>query len=47
MLKIMAGATVCQDAELIGDITIGKGTVVHPKCTIHAEGGPIIIGERR
>jgi dynactin-6 len=45
-LKIAQGATVCQDAELIGDITIGKGTVVHPKCTIRAEGGPIIIGER-
>jgi len=27
-----------------GDITIGSGTVVHPKAAIFALGGPIIIG---
>jgi dynactin-6 len=36
---------VCQEAELIGDITIEEGTVVHPKARILAKGGPIIIGQ--
>ncbi|KAI8770532.1 dynactin subunit 6 [Biomphalaria glabrata] len=44
-LKIMAGALVCEDCELIGDITIGARTVIHPKARIIAEAGPIIIGE--
>ena len=35
---------VCQDVELKGDITIGPGTVVHPKATIFAIAGPIVIG---
>ncbi|XP_067941498.1 dynactin subunit 6-like [Watersipora subatra] len=29
---------------LKGDVTIGKGTVVHPTVQILAEGGPIVIG---
>ncbi|TIC16264.1 hypothetical protein E3Q15_01153 [Wallemia mellicola] len=33
------------DADLRGNITISDGTVVHPKCTILAVPGPIIIGE--
>jgi len=37
-------AIVCQDVELKGDITIGSGTIVHPKATIFAIAGPIIIG---
>ncbi|CAK9830771.1 Dynactin subunit 6 [Anthophora retusa] len=44
-LKIMAGALVCQDTTLKGDITFGPKTVVHPRATIIAEAGPIIIGE--
>uniref|UniRef100_A0A0B6Y2S9 Dynactin subunit 6 n=1 Tax=Arion vulgaris TaxID=1028688 RepID=A0A0B6Y2S9_9EUPU len=44
-LKIAAGATVCEDSELMGDITIGARTVIHPKARILAETGPIIIGE--
>nr|CAG4644441.1 EOG090X0I48 [Lepidurus arcticus] len=44
-LKISPGAIVCQDCELVGDITIGARTVVHPKAKIMAISGPIIIGE--
>jgi dynactin-6 len=29
----------------MGNVTIGTGTVVHPKAKIIAEAGPIIIGE--
>lgn len=35
---------MCQDVELKGDITIGSGTVIHPKATIFAIAGPIVIG---
>ncbi|KAF8662697.1 hypothetical protein AX16_001139 [Volvariella volvacea WC 439] len=41
---IHSKAVVCQDVELKGDITIGAGTVVHPKATVFAIAGPIIIG---
>lgn len=44
-VKILPGATVCEDCTLEGDITIGGGTVIHPRVTIVAEGGPIIIAE--
>ncbi|XP_061710877.1 dynactin subunit 6 [Cydia pomonella] len=44
-VKILPGATVCEDCTLEGDITIGGGTVIHPRVTIIAEGGPIIIAE--
>jgi len=35
---------VCQDVELKGDVTIGAGSIVHPKAAILAIVGPIIIG---
>ena len=38
MLSVADGAVVCQDAGLVGDITIGARTVIHPKCSIIAEG---------
>ncbi|CAK5265780.1 unnamed protein product [Mycena citricolor] len=41
---IHSKAVVCQDVELKGDITIGSGTIVHPKATIFAIAAPIIIG---
>ena len=41
---IHSKAVVCQDVDLKGDITIGPGSVIHPKATIFALGGPIIIG---
>ena len=44
-IKIMPGAVVCAEAELVGDITIGTRTVIHPKARILAIGGPIVIGE--
>jgi hypothetical protein len=44
-VKIAPGAVVCSECELRGDITIGSMTVVHPRASIIAEAGPIIIGE--
>jgi dynactin-6 len=44
-VKIAPGAMVCNEYELLGDITIGSMTVIHPKALIIAEAGPIIIGE--
>lgn len=44
-MKIGPKAVVCQEALLVGEITIEDGTVVHPKASIIAEGGPIIIGQ--
>ena len=41
---IHSKALVCQDVELKGDITIGPGTIVHPKASIFAIAGPILIG---
>uniref|UniRef100_A0A8K9UXC8 Dynactin subunit 6 n=1 Tax=Oncorhynchus mykiss TaxID=8022 RepID=A0A8K9UXC8_ONCMY len=43
--NIAAGAVVCVESEIRGDVTIGPRTVVHPKARIIAEAGPIIIGE--
>ncbi|XP_065105733.2 dynactin subunit 6 isoform X2 [Paramisgurnus dabryanus] len=44
-VKIAAGAVVCVESEIRGDVTIGARTVVHPKARIIAEAGPIVIGE--
>lgn len=44
-IKVGVGAIVCEEAILKGDITIGSRTVVHPRASIIAEAGPIIIGE--
>ncbi|KAG8751332.1 hypothetical protein FRC14_007985 [Serendipita sp. 396] len=41
---IHSKAVVCQDVEMRGDITIGAGSVVHPKAAIFALGGPIVVG---
>jgi len=41
---IHSKAVVCQDVDLKGDITIGSGTVIHPKATIFAITSPIVIG---
>ncbi|XP_064190658.1 dynactin subunit 6-like [Anguilla rostrata] len=43
--KFAAGAVVCVESEIRGDVTIGPRTVVHPKARIVAEAGPIVIGE--
>ncbi|KAK0425409.1 hypothetical protein QR680_009186 [Steinernema hermaphroditum] len=44
-ISIAQGAMVIKDCVLEGEITIGTGTIVHPKATIRALRGPIIIGE--
>ena len=44
-LTIAPGAIVCNESHLIGEISIGTRSVVHPKAQIIAEAGPIIIGE--
>eukprot|EP00940_MAST-03C_sp_MAST-3C-sp2_P003205 g3205.t1 len=43
--KIHPEAYVCEDTVITGNVTIGKGTVVHPKCVIRADKGAIVIGE--
>ncbi|KAK9898561.1 trimeric LpxA-like protein [Cystobasidium minutum MCA 4210] len=45
--RIIVGskAIVCQDADLRGEISIGSGCVLHPRCTIFAYAGPIILGD--
>ena len=44
-LTIAPGAIVCNESQLVGEISIGSRTVIHPKAQIIAEAGPIIIGE--
>jgi len=44
-IKITPGALVCNEAEIIGEVTIGVRTVIHPKASIVAEKGAIIIGD--
>ena len=44
-VTIASGAIVCNESTIIGDVSIGTRTVVHPKAQIIAEAGPIIIGE--
>eukprot|EP01118_Nematostelium_gracile_P009955 TRINITY_DN3380_c0_g1_i1.p1 TRINITY_DN3380_c0_g1~~TRINITY_DN3380_c0_g1_i1.p1 ORF type:complete len:183 (+),score=36.12 TRINITY_DN3380_c0_g1_i1:35-583(+) len=43
-LTIGNRALVCQDSILTGEITVGEGCIIHPKATILAEAGPIVIG---
>ncbi|BGP15886.1 hypothetical protein JCM10213v2_003878 [Rhodosporidiobolus nylandii] len=42
--KVGTKTAVVQDCELRGDITLGSGTVLQPKCTVIAAAGPIIFG---
>ena len=44
-VTISSGAIVCNESTIVGDVSIGTRTVVHPKAQIIAEAGPIIIGE--
>uniref|UniRef100_A0A1B6E4V0 Dynactin subunit 6 n=1 Tax=Clastoptera arizonana TaxID=38151 RepID=A0A1B6E4V0_9HEMI len=44
-IRIAPGAVVCVESKLRGSICIGSMTVIHPKATIIADKGPIIIGE--
>ncbi|ORX97656.1 trimeric LpxA-like protein, partial [Basidiobolus meristosporus CBS 931.73] len=45
-VNIEAGAIVCHDTNISGDVTIEEGTIVHPHTSIIAEVGPIILGTR-
>ncbi|GAA6049635.1 hypothetical protein JCM3770_005046 [Rhodotorula araucariae] len=42
--KVGSRTVVVQDCDLRGDITIGSGTVLQPRCTVLAVGGPVIFG---
>jgi len=44
-LKVAPDAVVCVEATLEGEISIGPRCVVHPKASIIAKDGPVIIGE--
>jgi len=44
-IQLASGCVVCTEAVLQGEITLGAGTVVHPRAHIIAESGPIVIGE--
>eukprot|EP01102_Stenamoeba_stenopodia_P018098 TRINITY_DN6595_c0_g1_i1.p1 TRINITY_DN6595_c0_g1~~TRINITY_DN6595_c0_g1_i1.p1 ORF type:complete len:198 (-),score=42.35 TRINITY_DN6595_c0_g1_i1:16-552(-) len=44
-VRIGPGSVVSQEANISGDVTIGKGCVIHPKCMILAEAGPITLGD--
>jgi len=44
-LDVTPGAVICVEAELKGDVKIGKLTIVHPYARILATSGPIVIGE--
>lgn len=35
----------CEESVFSGDITVSSGTIIHPRVTIIAKSGPIIIGE--
>lgn len=44
-MQIDAGAVVCADAELRGEVVIGAGSVVQPGAKLLALGGPIVLGK--
>ena len=43
MLHLSEGCVVCKSAVLVGDISIGPGTIVHPFARIIARTGPVLI----
>ncbi|XP_014255926.1 dynactin subunit 6 [Cimex lectularius] len=44
-VRLAQGAVVCLETKLVGNISIGPRSVIHPKASIIAEGGPVIMGE--
>lgn len=45
-IRIAAGSVVCSEhTQIIGEVSIGSKTIVHPTAIIHAKNGPIMIGE--
>ena len=45
-VKLGLNCIICEDSKIQGDVTIGNGTIIHPRACIIAEDGPIIIGEQ-
>jgi len=45
-LTVHPTCLVAQDSDLRGQITLGAHTIIHPKASIQALGGPIIIGQK-
>lgn len=45
VVSVSSGAVVPKDCTLEGNIHIGEGTVLHPRCKIIAEKGSITIGK--
>nr|CAB3236505.1 dynactin subunit 6-like [Phallusia mammillata] len=45
LLDVATDALVCNEATLEGSIKVGARCVIHPKATIIAKDGPIVIGE--
>ncbi|KAN0065170.1 hypothetical protein ACQY0O_001667 [Thecaphora frezii] len=43
-LTVGSRVIIAQDADLRGEISIGSGTVIHPRATVYALHGPISIG---
>jgi len=44
-LKMGSTSVVCQEATLRGEVVIGSGSIIHPKCFISADAGPIELGD--
>lgn len=44
-VKLGSNCIICEDSKIQGDVTIGNGTIIHPRACIIAESGPIVIGE--
>ncbi|GAA5908304.1 hypothetical protein JCM6882_006796 [Rhodosporidiobolus microsporus] len=42
--KVGTKTVVVNDCDLRGDITLGSGTILQPRCTVIAASGPIIFG---
>ena len=43
--KLNIPSIICSACDIQGNVTFGKGCIVHPGCSIFAEGGDIIIGD--
>ncbi|GAA5843616.1 hypothetical protein JCM11251_007132 [Rhodosporidiobolus azoricus] len=44
LFKVGTKTVVVNDCDLRGDITLGSGTILQPRCTVIAASGPIIFG---
>lgn len=37
MTTVAEGAIVCKDAKLLGTVTVGAGTIIHPSAIVNGE----------